>query len=226
MTVGRPHPSGGVPLEFSEHGADEGLSGGTAARDVEGGHVMGDIRGFVRARGLVLLALCCFAVPLAGPGVATATPASVIPVVDCITVDRSGDFTAVLGYSNPSSVSVTIPHSSKNKLTPTRYDGNQPTTFLPGRQRGVFSVRITTPHAKWMLQGSTVVIDTKASRCPPATEMPGTGNGTGPAIGLLAAGVVGFVLLQRVRKRLTDAAPATPSAHSSVHSSVQENDHA
>ncbi len=41
-----------------------------------------------------------------------------------------------------------------------------------------------------------------ASRvCPASTDLPEEGNGTGPAIGLAAAGVVGAVLVHRTRKR-------------------------
>jgi hypothetical protein len=41
-----------------------------------------------------------------------------------------------------------------------------------------------------------------ASRvCPASTDLPEEGNGTGPAIGLAAAGVVGAVLVHRARKR-------------------------
>jgi hypothetical protein len=164
----------------------------------------------------VTLALCFLAAPLAAPGVAAAAPASVTPVLECIAPDPAGGFIAVLGYSNPSSTSVTVPRGAKNKFTPTRYDGAQPTTFLPGRQRGVFSVRITHPHVKWMLQGTQLVLVGSAPTCPPSTEMPGSGNGTGPAIGLLAAGVVGLVMARRMTTRLS-AVPRRP---------VQNADHA
>jgi hypothetical protein len=40
-----------------------------------------------------------------------------------------------------------------------------------------------------------------ASACPPSTELPEAGNGTGPAIALGAAGLVGVVVVQRARRR-------------------------
>jgi hypothetical protein len=134
-----------------------------------------------------------------------------------------GAYTAVLGYDNPSGSKVTVPRGASNKFTPTRYDGNQPTTFLPGRQRGVFSLTVDHPSVKWKLDSSTLRLDRNATRCPPSTEMPEQGNGTGIAVGLLAGGVLGVFLVRRMQRRLTAAAEATSSS-STQHTGPEADD--
>lgn len=157
--------------------------------------------GSLRRPGRVALALLVAAVPLGSSGMAAAAPA-VTPVLECVVPQGSRTFTAVLGYSNTSARTVTVPFGSSNKLTPTRFDGGQPTSFLPGRHRGVFSVRVDHPSVTWMLQGTHLRLDPDASRCPPSTEMPGDGNGTGPVVAVGIAGVVAALLVRRMRGRL------------------------
>jgi hypothetical protein len=174
---------------------------------------MGGIRQQARALARYSLALCVFAVPLAGTSIAAAAPSPITPIIECVVVHPSGGFTAVLGYSNSSSASVTVPRGPANKLTPTKYDGNQPTTFLPGRQRGAFSVTVNHPSVKWKLQGLTLHIDDNATRCPPSTQMPEQGNGTGIVVGLLVGAAVGVFLIRRMQRRLiADAAATSPAS--------------
>jgi hypothetical protein len=169
-------------------------------------------RGPLRCR-LALVLLLATAGTIAPAGVAAAADATVLPVLSCVVPQSSGGFTAVLGYSNSSGSSVRIPLGAKNKFTPTRYDGNQPTTFLPGVHQGVFSVRVTHPSAKWMLGSTKLFLDDAAApRCPPSTEMPEEGNGTGPAVALLAGGALGVVLLRRLRRRLASATQGAASS--------------
>jgi hypothetical protein len=188
---------------------------------------MGGSRGQARALVRYSLALWVFAVPFVGNSVASAAPSSVTPItpiVECVAVNSSGGYTAVLGYSNPSSTSVTIPHGASNKLTPNKYDGDQPTTFLPGRQRGVFSVTVDHSNVKWRLQSLTLDLDEGVTPCPPSTQMPEQGNGTGIAVGLLAGAVVGVFMIRRSQRRLgADAAASSPS---STHPTGSEADDA
>jgi hypothetical protein len=59
----------------------------------------------------------------------------------------------------------------------------------------------------WWLDGEFVywgwawTHDGSAATCPSSTELPEEGNGTGPAIALVAAGLVGGVVVQRARRR-------------------------
>jgi hypothetical protein len=175
---------------------------------------MSGIRRGARARLRACLALVVAAAPLTGTGVATAAPPAptITPVLECVVVHDAGSFTAVIGYSNDSGQTRTVPYGAQNKLTPTRFDGSQPTTFAPGRQRGVFSVLVDHPSVKWMLEDATLWLDADGPRCPPPTEMPAEGNGTGIAVGLGVAGLVGVALVRRVQRRATPAAPGGPEA--------------
>jgi|SRR4051794_16646757 len=184
------------------------MSGDRPARDARRRPRAG--RGPLR---LALVLLLAVAGPIAPAGAAAAADSTPVPLLNCVIPQSSGGFTAVLGYSNSSGTTVRMPLGAKNKFTPTRYDGNQPTTFLPGEHRGVFSVRVTHPSVKWMLGSTKLPLDAAAApRCPPSTEMPEEGNGTGPAVALLAAGALGVLLIRRLRNRLSTAAPiAAPS---------------
>ncbi len=169
---------------------------------------MSGIRRGARARLRACLALLVAAAPLTGTGVASAAPSTITPVLECVVVHGSGSYTAVIGYSNDSGETVTVPYGAQNKFTPTRFDGSQPTTFAPGRQRGVFSVTVDHPSVKWMLEDATLWLDADGPRCPPPTEMPADGNGTGLAVGLGVAGLVGLALVRRMQRRTTPVTPA------------------
>ena len=91
----------------------------------------------------------------------------------------------------------------------------QPTTFKPGTYHGVFALTISAydiwSSPGWTLDGDRLdAYDAYgASACPPGTQMPSVGNGTGVAIGLLAAGVVGAILVRRhVRRARQEASRA------------------
>src|SRR4051812_114932 len=184
------------------------MSGDRPARDARRRPRAG--RGPLR---LALVLLLAVAGPIAPAGAAAAADSTPVPLLNCVIPQSSGGFTAVLGYSNSSGTTVRMPLGAKNKFTPTRYDGNQPTTFLPGVHQGVFSVRVTHPSAKWMLGSTKLFLDDAAApRCPPSTEMPEEGNGTGPAVALLAGGALGVVLLRRLRRRLASATQGAASS--------------
>jgi hypothetical protein len=156
------------------------------------------------------LALCVLALPLTATGVAAAEPVGITPVLECVAVDPDGGYTAVLGYDNPSAGSVPVPHGQENRITPGHLQGSQPTSFLPGRQRGVFSLTVEhgAPVLRWTLDGTTAVLSPRGEGCPPATEMPVDGNGTGLAVGLGAAGLIGVVLVRRMQRQVAVADPS------------------
>ncbi|HEY4626946.1 MAG TPA: hypothetical protein VIH01_13090 [Blastococcus sp.] len=145
-------------------------------------------------------------------GVATAAPPgsnTVTPLLDCTTQNSDGSYTAVLGYSNTAGATATIPFGPLNFITPRIYDGVQPTTFLSGTRHGVFSLNMPA-HAnlKWRLDGHTLALGNKptlSSSCPAPTQLPAEGNDTGAAVALTAAGVLGMIVLARVRRRILRA---------------------
>ena len=92
-----------------------------------------------------------------------------------------------------------------------------PSNFEPGTKHAVIKVNVTAAEvnsgASWFLNGHQLNYMAAAQAsgvCSPGTSLPAEGNGTGMAIGLLAAGAVGAAGIYRVRKRTT-ATPA-PSA--------------
>jgi hypothetical protein len=156
--------------------------------------------------GLVALSL------LAAPGTASAY-GSVTPLLDCVSQNSNGSFTAVLGYRNTTGRSQTIPYGYNNVITPSRYDRVQPTTFKSGTYHGVFTITVSASDVwsspAWTLSGDRLdAYDAYgASACPPGTQMPSVGNGAGAAIGLLAAGAVGAVLIRRHVRRARQEVP-------------------
>ena len=159
-------------------------------------------RGRARVTRAALVALIAVVGWLALPGTASAR-GTVVPLLDCVVVDRNGSWTAVFGYENTSSSPVRIPTGARNKVTPVTHGTPQPTTFQPGTHRGAFT--ITVPRGAgpmWHLDGTNLAARLgTAPVCPPSTQMPAEGNGTGTAIALAAAGLVGAVCVHRARRR-------------------------
>ena len=88
--------------------------------------------------------------------------------------------------------------------------GQQPKQFATGTVHGVWTVRLTHAeifyqNARWVLNGTTLQYSyyvQYATVCPPTTQLPADGNGTGTAVALGAAGVVGAAVLVRFRRRI------------------------
>ena len=140
------------------------------------------------------------------PGTASAAW-KVEPMLDCHVANADGSRTLVLGYTTNTWGVWRVPHGKKNALSPSRIQGVQPTEFS-GTVHGAFTIRVTAAElssgARWELEG--YVLDFAAavgstSPCPSSTELPEEGNGTGPAIALAAAGVVGGVMVHRANRR-------------------------
>ena len=173
-----------------------------------------------RAVHIALVALIAAVALVATPGVAAAQNGnqSVKPTLDCIRKNSNGTYTAVLGYNNTGSVRESIPVGTWNKLDPAKANGPLPTVFEPGLKRGVLTVTLT--HDEWMggpnwyLDGAFVFFgwswtrNDLATTCPSSTELPAAGNGTGPAIALVAAGLVGGVAVHRANRRARALAAA------------------
>jgi len=147
---------------------------------------------------------------VSSPGTALAA-GTITPLLDCWSVSGTTT-TLVLGYSNTKSKAATYDvGGSSNHWSPSRYDGPQPDTFEVGTFHGSFSVSMASADvatATWTLGSTTLDIsDAEAgtSTCPPGTALPASGNGTGAAIALVAAGGVGVLLVHRVRRRVAQA---------------------
>ena len=154
---------------------------------------------------LALAALIGACTLLIGPAPAQAA-GTVLPLADCYTQNSNGTYTVVLGYSNTSGRTQRFAVGTSNALSPSRFNGVQPTTFRAGTFHGVFSVTFTAAdaaYAAWTLDGTSLTVNNAGAvgACPPGTQMPADGNGTGIVVALLAASTVGVLLVRRARRR-------------------------
>jgi hypothetical protein len=139
---------------------------------------------------------------------------TVAPVVDCATVNADNSVTYVVGYTNSSGRVQNIGLGYSNYQQPSRIQGTQPTTFQMGTVHGAFTVTLAwweVGNASWSIDGRQLDYQNSAwmaPKCPTGTQLPADGNGTGTAIGLGAAGLVGAFVLLRMRRRR----PASPTA--------------
>lgn len=83
----------------------------------------------------------------------TQTTLAVKPILECVSLNTNGTYTAKFGYENYNSVSVTIPLSERNKFTPTPKNRGQVIIFQPGRIINAFSVIFNENNLKWHLTG-------------------------------------------------------------------------
>ena len=160
-----------------------------------------------RPRTVAVLLAVCFAVWLSAvPGFASAAP-GVTPFVDCYRANSDGTLTVVLGYTNTNTRTTTIPYGSNNMLYPSRFQKTQPTQFLTGTRRGVFSVNLSQAELygdpRWQLDGKTLSHWTagSATECSPSTPLPSLGNGAGIAAVLVAGGAFGVIFVRRLIRR-------------------------
>jgi hypothetical protein len=66
----------------------------------------------------------------------------VAPFLEGWFTNPDGTFSFSFGYLNLNGDTVDIPVGERNKIEPARFDGMQPTVFLPGRHRGMFVVTV------------------------------------------------------------------------------------
>jgi hypothetical protein len=126
----------------------------------------------------------------------------VFPVLNCIQAGSNGAYTAVLGYRNTSRSTFTIT-GGYNVISPSSYNGRQPTTFKPGTYNGVFTLPVSSGTVYWTLATTKLTISkTQAAACPKDTQMPADGNGTGVVGALAVAAGAGALVVQRTRRRL------------------------
>lgn len=143
------------------------------------------------------------------PGTASAGPYDVTPVLNCVMRHSNGSFTAVLGYHNTTSQTQRVPVGSMNKMSPSPAGVTLPTTFSPGRHSGVLSITLPRYNVViWQVGWRFLTITENSAACPPSTQMPAEGNGLGPVVGLGIAGVLGAIVIRRVRRLAETPVPA------------------
>jgi hypothetical protein len=77
---------------------------------------------------------------------------AVKPVLECVTANTDGTFTAKFGYLNENSIPVMIAVGSGNKFTPLPQNRGQTTNFQPGRIRFAFYVPFNGNNLVWTLR--------------------------------------------------------------------------
>jgi hypothetical protein len=162
-----------------------------------------------RPRRLVAAALVAAVVAVliaALPGTAAAAPPQVVPLVNCYYPHSDGSVTVVFGYTSTYSSTRTIPRGTRNYTTPASYGTKMPTTFKPGTNNGVATVRVAagdlTPTTGWYLDGSSLNYLTAAYAVGVCTQaqLPALANGAAIVVALLLAGAAGVLVVRRVRR--------------------------
>jgi hypothetical protein len=95
----------------------------------------------------------------------TTLPSPVRPVLECVTHEHGGGFTAWFGYKNENTRSVLIPVGQLNKFSPAPRDREQTTVFQPGRKVKAFSVSFPGSDLVWTLNGRTSTASRNSTRC-------------------------------------------------------------
>src|ERR1700722_1876628 len=109
----------------------------------------------------------------AAPSVGLKT--AVIPVFECVVNNGEDAYEAWFGYQNDNDTGVIIPVGADNRFTSTPEERGQASTFLPGRQRFIFSTPLDGSSLVWSLQGPDNTTHTAAAswgspRCAPLAD--------------------------------------------------------
>lgn len=96
-------------------------------------------------------------------------PVAVVPVLECVSRNSDGSYTASFGYNNPNQQPVSIPIGSENRLNLLEYAG-QPHSFEPGRHEAVFFVVFERDELTWTLGEDVVVASSETQACPTAIQ--------------------------------------------------------
>lgn len=96
------------------------------------------------------------------------TRQKVSPVLECVTDNGDGSYTAVFGYNNPNVYAVNIPVGSNNRFIPDPINRGQPEYFNPGRTYGAISIGFTGGgNIVWSLDGKTATGGSGGPPCSP-----------------------------------------------------------
>lgn len=97
--------------------------------------------------------------------------APVRPILECVSPNPDGSFTAYFGYKNENAGAVNVELGNTNKFTPNPQDRGQPTVFQPGRTpyypNAAFAVRFDGNNLVWTLLGRTSTASRNSTRCTP-----------------------------------------------------------
>jgi len=92
-------------------------------------------------------------------------PKEILPIMNCVTNNGNGTYTAYFGYNNKNDVSVFVPIYSQNKISPDPWDRGQPGVFKVGVQERVFSVTWTSGNIIWHLNNNIATAKRTSPPC-------------------------------------------------------------
>ena len=92
-------------------------------------------------------------------------PKEILPVMNCVTNNGDGTYTAYFGYDNKNNVSIFVPIYSQNKISPDPWDRGQPGVFKVGIQERVFSVTWTSGNIIWHLNNNIATAKRTSPPC-------------------------------------------------------------
>ncbi len=96
--------------------------------------------------------------------------APVQPIVECISRNKDGSYTATFGYNNPNPQAQTVARGPANRLSLFENAG-QPVIFEPGRHESVFHVVFERrENLSWTLGSETTTVDVNATFCEEAIQ--------------------------------------------------------
>jgi hypothetical protein len=121
------------------------------------------------------------------------------PVLECVSANGDGTYTAVFGTYNDNSSSRTIPVGVLNFIPSTDWDRGQPTTFAPGRTVASFSVTFTG-HVTWAIDG---IHETALPSSQPCNSAPNVSEAGTPVLLALTLMVMGGGWMTWQRRRTT-----------------------
>jgi hypothetical protein len=120
------------------------------------------------------------------------------PVLECVTVNGDGSYTAVFGTDNPAAVTDEVPIGRANRLSPGPADRGQPTSIPPGRAVAAFTTTFDGGTLVWSLNGRTSTASVGSRPC-------GTAPNVSEAPQVLAlAVVIGGLILAWLRRSRRD----------------------
>ncbi|MFZ2324556.1 MAG: IPT/TIG domain-containing protein [Ignavibacteriaceae bacterium] len=98
--------------------------------------------------------------------VVDALPQQIIPIVECVTNNGGGAYTAQFGYKNDNTQSVFVPIGTNNKFSPSPEDRGQSTVFFPGTNNNVFTVNFDGRNLTWNIFKKKATASKNSTPCP------------------------------------------------------------
>ena len=95
------------------------------------------------------------------------TPEKVTPILECVTDNGDGSYTARFGYDNPNPFVVVVRADRDNSFQPPPvFRTGQPESFAPGRVVDWFGVLFDGTGLTWVLDGHAVTANRNSPPCP------------------------------------------------------------